>query len=67
VFRSVGLARTKKLATVVRLRESMPEPAPVAISKRGKTAASGSQESRPYTQSSVYSDMTAMSGSVRPP
>jgi len=65
-----GLARTKKLATVVRLRESMPkpaptpEPAPVAISKRGKTAASGSQESRPYTQSSVYSDMTAMSGST---
>ena len=73
VFRPVGLARTKKLATVVRLRESMPkpeptpEPAPVAAIKRGKTAASGLQDSRPFTQSSVYSDMTAMSGSVSPP
>jgi hypothetical protein len=61
----------QKLATVVKLRESMPkpeptpEPAPVPVSQRGATAASGLLGSRPITTSSAFSDMTAMSGSVR--
>jgi len=68
-----GLARMQRLATVVKLRESLPRPAPVPepgpavhkpSEKRVQTAASQASD-RPYsTQSSIYSDMTAMSGST---
>ena len=68
-----GLARMKRLATVVKLRESLPRPAPTPepgpksahSHKRLQTAAALHAGERPYsTQSSVYSDMTAMSGST---
>lgn len=70
-----GLARMQRLATVVKLRESLPRPAPTPeratagrkspLSGKRVQTASVQAADRPYsTQSSIYSDMTAMSGST---
>ena len=63
-----GRERIKKLATVVKLREALPQPAlspEPAPQKRALTAVSSrSASSRPTTQYTQYSDMTAMSGST---
>jgi len=71
-----GLERMQKLAHVVKLRESLPQPPPTQESapaaalqwepNSGEAAGASfmSRASRPLTMNSQYSDMTAMSGST---
>jgi hypothetical protein len=65
-----GSSRMKKLANIIKLREALPRPAPETVkvpgpTRRVQTAASQmSAQVRPLTQNSVFSDMTAISGST---